>query len=796
MADPVRLLQPTALLERIDWSEAVFPLFEAVAGHHGQPCRIEDAAGQPFNVDAVFSEDNRAAIAEFVRELEVLFLGDGPMLAWSDDLEDRFKELSWLLAGLVVLADWIGSNTVWFPPVPEALGLREYWEHVAKPRAAKAVADCLVIPPAAGTKAGMSGLFPGVTVPSPLQEAVEQIELNEGPHLFIIEEATGGGKTEAALVLAQRLMHKGLAEGIYFGLPTMATANAMLERLVDSGVYKSLYAPDGTPSVILAHSARNLSETFLRVARRECNEDGGDTDLWLADNRKKSLLAAVGVGTIDQALLAVLPSRHQCLRLLGLARNVLIVDEAHACDAYMHRLLCTLVEFHAALGGSAIVLSATLDAAKRQELAAAFSRGAKISCPTIESGAYPLLTALSGAGVMEIPLAPRTETVRTVNVHLLHSTDAAIVLLMEAAASGRCACWIRNTVQDAVEAFLAIRERTPLAAVSLFHARFAMGDRLEAEHEVKRLFGKTSSAAERRGRILIATQVVEQSLDLDFDVLVTDLAPIDRIIQRAGRLHRHTRDAHGNPKAAGGDERGPACLSVLAPDPADSPHKDWYKNSLPHAAWVYPSHGQLWLTARLLRDAAAIRTPGDVRPFVDGVFGKSALARIPASLQRAESRQQGENMARSNVAAINTLKRESGYTRTLNQWVDDTAARTRLDDETITVRLARWRGVEVVPWSDSETNAWFLSDVNVRRSLIAKPVESAAVEHAPVETAIEGMPDKGRWCVLILMRECSPGVWTGRARNVRDEELVVQYEKLTGITVSAMKEPGGGTHVL
>ena len=253
----------------------------------------------------------------------------------------------------------------------------------------------------------IESLFPFIKQPTPLQHYALTEPLTDQPQLFILEDVTGAGKTEAALVLAHRLMMQGLAEGLYIALPTMATANAMYKRLGD--VYRKFYQASNNPSLILAHGARELSKDFqdsvILATQQTPDSDylhGGkeeDQELsataycnaWLADSRKKALLADVGVGTLDQALLAVLPSRHQSLRLLGLARNVLLVDEVHAYDSYMQKLLDALLEAHARQGGSVILLSATLPQTMREKLVKAFHKGLEQDEPRLSDPAqYPL----------------------------------------------------------------------------------------------------------------------------------------------------------------------------------------------------------------------------------------------------------------------------------------------------------------------------------------------------------------------------------------------------------------------
>src|SRR5206468_9255049 len=202
------------------------------------------------------------------------------------------------------------------------------------------------------------------------------------------------------------------ADGIYLALPTMATANAMYARVHE--IFRRLFVEGSVPSLVLAHSASRMALLAMEEKNRVEQERGpGDETAscqcsdWLADNRKKALLAHVGVGTIDQALLAVLAARHQSMRLFGLCRKVLIVDEVHACDAYVHQLLCTLLRFHAALGGSAVLLSATLPARMRSELTGAFAESLGKPAERDLSTSYPLATHMTAEGLREHPVLAR-----------------------------------------------------------------------------------------------------------------------------------------------------------------------------------------------------------------------------------------------------------------------------------------------------------------------------------------------------------------------------------------------------
>ena len=360
----------------------------------------------------------------------------------------------------------------------------------------------------------MTELFDNVVEPTPLQQLAESTKLVHGPQLIVIEEVTGGGKTEAALTLAVRLLAAGEANGMYLALPTMATADAMHRRV--EHVYRRFFAHGTSASLVLAHSMAAFSLDLERTnttdtgyGLKEHDSASSHCTAWLADSRKKALLAHVGVGTIDQALLGILATKHQSLRLWGLLGKVLIADEVHACDAYVTGLLKTLLKFHAAFGGSAILLSATLPQSQRAGLVAAFIEGAGTAAPAITATAYPLVTHVSTQEVQETPVAARPTSRRAVRVEVLPDLPTALERLRAALQGGGCACWVRNTVADVLEAYTLCVKEIGAINVLLYHARFALTDRLRIGAEVLKRFSKESTAADRRGRLVIATQVVD-----------------------------------------------------------------------------------------------------------------------------------------------------------------------------------------------------------------------------------------------------------------------------------------------
>jgi CRISPR-associated endonuclease/helicase Cas3 len=752
------------------------PLFRAVTGHHGRPPRQFES---PVLHRAVACQVCLEAAGAFIDEAFAAI--DPPPLPPLDPAaQDR---LAWFLAGLAVAADWLGSARRWFQPVvaTKHTDLRSYWTDIALPRANQAAQEAGLLPATVSPRAGLANIFPKITAARPVQSWAETVPVPNGPVLLTIEDATGSGKTEAALVLAHRLMAAGRGDGLFFALPTMATADAIYTRLAHA--YQRLFATGKTPSLVLAHGSRGLHPGFQESILDGAADPRGDSSAaadqtagaqcaaWIADDRRKAFLAEIGVGTIDQAIMAVLPTRHAPLRLLGLSRRVLIVDEAHAYDAYMTKELRRLLEFQAALGGSAIVVSATLTARQRTEINAAFLSGLGKTAGPDGATAYPLVTVASNAGITAAPCALAPSLARRVGVERIANPASVVEAIVAAVGAGAAVAWVRNAVDDAIEAHEALGAANvdPL----LFHARFAMGDRQKIEREVVERFGRESSQRQREGRVLVATQVIEQSLDLDFDLMVTDLAPVDLLIQRAGRLWRHPREPRPVP--------GPHLL-LLAPEPIDDPPATWLSPDLRRTGFVYPDHALLWRSARFLLQTGAIETPAGIRALVESVYDDAAAHAVPPGLAPSANRAEGKDLAAAGIACQNLLEVDRPYEREAGLWEPDVRTPTRLADARIVFRLARIEDGRVVPWCPhvDARRAWALSEVAVRASRL-----NDAVENAPVTVAKQGWPAWDREIPVLLMRPDTGGGWYSEGVDPKGSRRPVTYDATRGLMIGS-----------
>lgn len=731
-------LFPSSALSARKLKRAIALWMPLTTGHHGRP---PDVIRDINN----FRQQDKEAARDFLQAIKPLFpLAEIPEYWDEDDGIELINHLSWFISAAVVLADWTGSATRFFPRVAEKMPVERYWALACQ----QAQAAISVFPPSADIASftGISTLFPFIQHPTPLQQKSLELDISaDGAQLFILEDVTGAGKTEAALILAHRLMAAGKARGLYFGLPTMATANAMFDRMSES--WLALYQPDSRPSLVLAHSARGLMDKFNQsvwsgdlVGSEEPDDKQPASQgcaAWFADSNKKALLADVGVGTLDQAMMAVMPFKHNNLRMLGLSNKILLADEIHAYDHYMSRILESLIEKQASDGNITILLSATLSQQQRDRLVAAFAKGAKsrVEAPLLGYDDYPWLTQVTASQVVSRHVETRQEVERSVNVGWLDSEQACIERIEQSVRNGKCIAWIRNSVDDAIRIYRQLFSRGIVSPenLTLFHSRFAFHDRQRIETQTLNVFGK-KSAGQRAGKVIIATQVIEQSLDIDVDEMISDLAPVDLLIQRAGRLQRHIRDRHGLVKTAGKDERDAPELLILAPEWDDAPREDWLSSAMRNSAYVYPDHGRLWLTQRVLRQQGEIRMPQSARLLIESVYGDDVA--MPEGFVKTEQLQEGKYYCDRAFAAQNILNFAAGYSPESSDFLPDKLS-TRLAEESITLWLARIIDGVVMPYAPGE-HAWEMSAMRVRQGWWNK--------HRADFTLLDGKPLQ-QWCV-------------------------------------------------
>ncbi|ACZ42801.1 CRISPR-associated helicase Cas3 [Thermobaculum terrenum ATCC BAA-798] len=601
----------------------------AVGGHHGFVP----------SYDEVRRDLDQQAVGwgmwDAAREVLLCRLADALGLPGSSRPTVESTPDAFMLAGLVSVADWIGSNEEYFPyaaqsalQVPQ-LDAEAYLERAMR-QAERAMASLGWVGwrPASGSMR-LTELFPYIRQPTTVQAAAEELAGEvKSPSITIIEAPMGEGKTEAAMLLADTFSTAHGMSGCYFALPTMATSNQMFGRVTD---YLRHRYPEDVVVVNLVHGHSDLSALLqeLRQKGEEIFQLQGVYDEALGDEQlgavvagqwftrgKRALLPPYGVGTVDQALLAVLQVKHVFVRLFALSTKTVIVDEVHAYDVYMTTLLHRLLEWLGALSVPVVVLSATLPSARRRELVKAYARGAGWQAERdLPPAGYPRITYAAAEDVRGIHFAPSEASRRKVALRWVSAPEHEALgqLLAEALSQGGCAAIICNTVPRAQALYSALREVFPglaedgMPELDLLHARYPYEER---EVREARTLGRFSRNGRRPHRaILVATQVIEQSLDLDFDLMVTDLAPVDLVLQRMGRLHRHPVHDPLRPERL----RSPELWVVSPQVMGDVPIFDR------GSASVYDEHTLLrsWLA---LRDRDTLQLPEDIEELVEQVY--------------------------------------------------------------------------------------------------------------------------------------------------------------------------------
>ncbi len=571
-----------------------------------------------------------------------------------------------LLSGLVSVADWIGSNEHYFRMEGDVISTREYAAQtaVSAQNALQKLGWHGWKPTGDSRRFSQSYAYLNFDKPRPIQQEIIDAAIDSpAPTLLIIEAPTGIGKTEIAQYLTDVWLQKHDGRGFYIAMPTQATSNQMYKRTKQ---FLDHNYPNDLINIPLAHGSAMFDEDQAKIQLNEVGDDkesGIVAMSWFVQRSKQTLLAPFGVGTVDQTLLGVLQTKHFFVRLIGLSHKVVIFDEVHAYDTYMSTLFERLLRWLNAIGTSVIMLSATLPAATRQKFVKAYS-GQPLLPDFQNSIPYPAMTI---AHAQQPPKTIQLTKPSNIILHLNWLADDSPQTIFECLQTelidGGCAAVICNTVGRAQAIFAlleAARQKGTLDIeeenLILFHARFPFAWRKPIEDEVLSKFGKPDdeTGVDKRPfppqkSIVIATQVIEQSLDLDFDVMVTELAPIDLMLQRAGRLHRHElRDEN---------RRHPRQLTIVPPALEDG-LPDFGVNEYIYARYI------LLQTYRQLHQRQALSIPEETAVLIEAVYTKTiqdADAQWQTALHDAYQKMKRKQRIQGNKAKQYLVKPPSDY---------------------------------------------------------------------------------------------------------------------------------------
>ena len=537
-------LAETLGLDNNNCTDVLIDLLHAACGHHGHyPSELE---GHDSLKEQLSDPTKEVIRIKELTELLCYVLSLPKHILLPSSLNNAFTH--WF-AGWVVVADWIGSDSEEFRPITsddlEKLSTddlralyREYCDC-----AKKQVNNIGMLKKGKGKNIDdfSKNLAKKFSL-NPMQEWARTRAISDvsstGNFIVICEVPMGAGKTEFAEIIASRLIAMGIVQGLAFALPTQGSANQIFKR-----IEKDLSLPLFEQVANLVHGGVYWQNKAENSEEDEGNRSGEDLHEWLKVSNKQAFLAPVSIVTVDQMELAVLNSRHSFLRAASLSRHLVVIDEVHAYDAYMSQVLYRLLDFLGAMNTPVVLLSATLPQRTRERFLSAYMGDNQIidSCP------YPRIT-IGGdqTSPTSISLPKQTSPIKEFTISSLSDDIVTQVAINQVVEQKGCLCILCNTVQSAQRRYAELEKVIDKKGLTLsliqFHARFTTGDRKTREEKITSLFGKDSAPNQRERVILVATQVVEQSLDLDFDHLITELAPVDLLLQRAGRLHRHRRE--------------------------------------------------------------------------------------------------------------------------------------------------------------------------------------------------------------------------------------------------------------
>ncbi|MXZ72929.1 MAG: CRISPR-associated helicase Cas3' [Acidobacteria bacterium] len=684
-----------------EWGEGAIALLHAMLAHHGRPARRPTRSGSgPPELWKPFAGYDPRATAKLLSERGRLWFptafSRGPRLPDT-------PALAHLFAGIVALADQLGSDDKAFRYEPDSDP--DYIE-----RARRIAADVVRTrgfrrrdSMASATDTDVRDFRSLFDYPDlrPSQRAVTAAPVDQP--LLILESETGSGKTEAAILRFAALWNAGLVDGLYFAVPTRAAAKQLHGRV--SRALERLFPPAARVETVLAVPGYLVAGDAegQRVERFDVFwEDKPDEETrlarWSAESARKFLSAPAAVGTVDQVLLAGLRVKWAHFRAAALSRSLLVVDEVHASDAYMTELLLGAMKGHLALGGHALLMSATLGAAARSKFTTRSARSSPPAPRDAEDAPYPALTLVPPDGLPETRAITTSGPAKSVSmsaVSILDDPDSIARTAAAAAGDGARVLVIRNTVSSAQAVFAALLAQGAddvmlkvAEGPALHHSRFAAEDRKLLDQAVESEIGKEAPRS-AGGLAVIGTQTLEQSLDIDADLLISDLCPVDVLLQRIGRLHRHA--GTGRPRSF----RDPQCL-VLVPEAGleDGLGGGLLGHGLGMSdrGGIYRNLVSLEATWGLILEHATWTIPAMNRMLVERATHPELLDRLARELGERwvshASKVNGRRAAEAGVAKNHALTRNEPFDEDLVFFDLDEHVRTRLGEDGPRIVLA------------------------------------------------------------------------------------------------------------
>ncbi len=671
-----------------------------------------------------------------------------------------------LLAGLISVADWIASDEKTFdylnaPPSD----INQYVQERSK--IAAGLLGRLSLGTIVEGEKSFYELFQ-FSMPNACQQAtIDVVAGLTHPMLVVVETPMGSGKTEAAQAAYAHVAARDGLRGMYCALPTQATGNAMFRRMAD---FLARLHDEQTVELHLLHANAGMHKEYdnLKIAAIDDGRQGTVVaSSWFAQ-RKRGLLAAYGTGTIDQALMAILRVKHFFVRLFGLGGKMIVLDEVHAYDAYMSEEIYNLIGWASRCGSSVILLSATLPEGKRKRLVEAFLPNTQLP-PELE---YPCVFGVDLQGKTEYRLVAMPPSTLEITPKIVITSNRIRIMadtLMDVVGNEGCAACIVNTVADAQELYELLKDRLPEEELILFHSRFTLERRLEIEEEIVGKYGKHGKRP-RRG-VVVASPVLQESLDVCFDAMFSELAPIDLLLQRAGRLHRH--EIHAKDRPVHLQTRR---LYVFLPDVrGEQPDFGWSK--LIYFPDLLCRSDELFIKGNEYT-TIQVQLPEGVSPLIEAVYGVADSRELDNRQEKWLQEREGGEFASAfqakmaAIAFVHDIGDDPDYLGRI---------RNSNEDEVIpSTRIARQR-ITLVILENSEDISAKSSEAEHR--LFLKSLSSDSVRLVKYFSEID-VPVE--WVESPLLRYCHPVDFTNGIKKAG--ELILMYDSKKGLSIAQCKE--------
>lgn len=543
-------------------------LTEISASHHGDfNVSKEVLKHSKYSIDLKWVETQQKIEEKIIEVLELENIIDYELKINNDNDSVRSKIL---ITGIVVLADWLASRGDFIVQTENQNSYKEYRNNTRK-IANKHMNLLGLNKPLWKKEITWESMFPQISTPNDFQKSfIEQQETFKTNGLTLISAPMGIGKTETALYLASINGSHTNNSGFWLTLPTQATANAIFERSTE--VIEKIYS-NKENSVALLHSNSKLNEAMEKITKKNKrvfaedvinykeNMDDFDessavelensfynaSNLFISEflvEQKTGGMSSAVISTVDQAINSVTPLKHNMLRWLSITGKTIILDEVHDFDSYTFNLIEKFLEWAGYFNLNIILMSASLSEKSQKKLVKAYAgnRNTENVIPNggINSPSWVHIKNYNNESInknVSNYIKPQEYNEYTINMMETDSPTDEIEKIIKNNKNANTLV-VSHTVNQAISFYRKIKENYD-GEVILLHSRMTENEKQKILKNILSYSGKPGVSKERKPHILISTQLVQQSMDIDYDLIISIMSPLPELLQRIGRVYRH-----------------------------------------------------------------------------------------------------------------------------------------------------------------------------------------------------------------------------------------------------------------